>query len=129
MNIHKKTFISKYIPPSLHFNVNTGILHVYTKREREIVLLDIAPTPETLKTLSSQNHLPSNIVFEATSYAYPKNASGVQGKKEVVAMCIRTTEYRITSPYTPWFAAYPRAVTIYLAVVMILAITLYFLCA
>lgn len=128
MDIHKKTFISSYIPDSLHFNVHQGVLQVDSNSEREIVLLDLTPSEETLKLLHAQKHLPPNIVFEATTFAYPKNASGVQGKKEVVAMCISTIHYQTTSPYRPWFASYPRALILYGSVVVILTFILYFFC-
>lgn len=129
MDDAKIQFVSRYLPPSIVFldlpGATKGILKVDTQRDKEIIVLAIEPTEQQIKALKEQKHLPSTITFDVVPHTYIKNALGIQGKQNVVAMIVQTASYR-TSPYIPWFASYPRAVALYVGIVGLLGTALYF---
>ncbi len=123
MNDQKQQFIFSLIPPGVPLVRDRKSILAYnfvddTKRE-EVIVLDVAPSEAAMSAMRNQRSLPDNITFEAERYPEVNEKTGIQKYRMVTVVRIRTAPFR-ASPYVFWFTAYPRAVTLYVVVVLLL---------
>lgn len=121
MNDQKRAFVFSLIPSSVPLIRDAAAVLAVTPSANgdEIVVLNINPTAAVLATLQRQRSLPKGVHFEATVHV-DVDKTGINSRRPVLAVHIAAAPFRV-SPYTFWFAAYPRAVAIYAIAVLLLA--------
>ncbi len=117
----KCDFIFSLIPSGVPLIRDASSVLTFTPSDSgdEVVVLDVEPTAVVLDKLQRQRRLPPGVRFAATVHE-EVDKIGIPTRRPVLAVCVKAAPFRAASPYTFWFAAYPRAMALYAVAILVL---------